>query len=197
MKTAIKGFAALGAAALLAGCVSIPSGPGVMVLPGTGKSFDQFRADDLDCRQYAHYQVGGSTPDSAATSSAVQSAAIGTVIGAAAGAALGGHNDAAAGAAFGLLTGSMIGASSASMSQYEIQRRYDNAYQQCMYARGHKVPVAGYVGGSNRGSSSYAPPPPPPATAPAPSYSAPAPSSRSDIPPPPAGTPPPPPPGVK
>ncbi|MFY9316745.1 MAG: YMGG-like glycine zipper-containing protein [Burkholderiales bacterium] len=189
MRTIVKVFAALGAVALLAGCVSIPSGPGVMVLPGTGKSFELFRADDVDCRQYARYQVGGSTPDNAAASSAVQSAAIGTVIGAAAGAALGGSNDAAAGAAFGLLTGSMIGASTGSMSQYEIQRRYDNAYQQCMYARGHKVPVAGYTGSSNRRSGSHTPPPPP--------ANAPAPSSRSDIPPPPPGAPPPPPPGVK
>lgn len=183
MKPTAKVICALGALAILAGCVSMPSGPSVMVLPGSGKSFEQFRADDLDCRQYAHYQLGGSTPSGSATQSAVTSAAIGTAIGAAAGAALGGHNDAAAGAAFGLLTGSMIGASNAGLSQYEVQRRYDNAFQQCMYARGHKVPVAGYVGGPNRGTSSYTPPPPPP--------------SRSDIPPPPAGAPPPPPPGVK
>jgi hypothetical protein len=194
MKTATTRFAALGASALavvlLSGCVSMPSGPSVMVLPGTGKSFEQFRADDLDCRQYANYQLGGSTPSSSATQSAVSSAAIGTVIGAAAGAALGGHNDAAAGAAFGLLTGSMIGASNAGLSQYEVQRRYDNAFQQCMYARGHKVPVAGYAGGSSRSAAPYTQPPPPPADAPAP-------SSGSSIPPPPPGAPPPPPPGVK
>ena len=174
---------------LLSGCVSVPSGPSVMVLPGLGKSFEQFRVDDLDCRQYAHHQLGGSTPESSAANSAVTSAAVGTVIGAAAGAALGGHNDAAAGAAFGLLTGSMIGASNANVSQYAVQRRYDNAFVQCMYARGHKVPMAGYTGGSGRAATRYAPPPPP-ADAPAPSYS-------SDIPPPPAGTPPPPPPGVR
>lgn len=190
MNTATTSFAAL-AVVLLSGCVSMPSGPSVMVLPGTGKSFEQFRADDLDCRQYANYQLGGSTPSGSATQSAVTSAAIGTAIGAAAGAALGGHNDAAAGAAFGLLTGSMIGASNAGLSQYEVQRRYDNAFQQCMYARGHKVPVAGYAGGSSRSATQYAqPPPPPPADAPAP-------SSGASIPPPPPGTPPPPPPGVK
>ena len=31
---------------LLTGCVTIPTGPSVMVLPGSGKSFDQFRLDD-------------------------------------------------------------------------------------------------------------------------------------------------------
>ena len=32
---------------LLAGCVSVPEGPGGMVLPGTGMSFDEFRGDDM------------------------------------------------------------------------------------------------------------------------------------------------------
>jgi hypothetical protein len=189
MKTA-KILAVAGALVLLGGCVSVPTGPAVMVLPGSGKTFEQFRADDLDCRQYAHYQVGGTTADSAATNSAVSSAAVGTLIGAAAGAAFGGHNSAAAGAGAGLITGSLIGASSAGVSQYEVQRRYDNAYQQCMYARGHKIPVAGYSSGQARYSSSPTPPPPPPANAPAP-------AQGSDIPPPPPGTPPPPPPGAK
>ncbi len=191
MNTA-KIVATAGALVLLAGCVSVPTGPGVMVLPGSGKSFEQFRADDLDCRQYAYYQAGGTAPDNAATSSAVSSAAVGTLIGAAAGAAFGGHDSAAAGAAAGLITGSLIGTSTAGASQYEVQRRYDHAYVQCMYARGHKVPVAGYSNGAARYSTyeSRTPPPPPPANAPAP-------SSGADIPPPPAGTPPPPPPGVK
>ena len=61
----------------LAGCVSVPTGPSVMVLPGTGKSFDQFRLDDYDCRGYAQSQVGGTT-DQVAENSAVKSAAIGT-----------------------------------------------------------------------------------------------------------------------
>lgn len=191
MNTRAMIFAALAAVGLLSGCVSVPSGPGVMVLPGTGKSFDQFRGDDVDCRQFAYYQAGGSTPDNAAANSAVSSAAIGTVIGAAAGAAFGGHNGAASGAGAGLITGSLIGASTAGASQYEVQRRYDHAYVQCMYARGHKVPVAGYSnGGSYRQGSYVSAPPPPPADAPAPAGSA-------NIPPPPPGTPPPPPPGAR
>jgi hypothetical protein len=32
---------------------STPTGPSVMVLPGTGKSFEQFQADDVHCRQAA------------------------------------------------------------------------------------------------------------------------------------------------
>lgn len=174
MTATARTLAALGAAALLAGCVSMPSGPSVMVLPGSTKSFDQFRADDLDCRQFANLQVGGSTPDSAAADSAVKSAAVGTAVGAVAGAAIGGQSGAAAGAGMGLITGSMIGASSGGMSQYEIQRRYDYAYQQCMYARGHKIPMAGYAGRQAAPAQPAAPsryygtPPPPPAGTPPP-----------------------------
>ena len=31
----------------LGACVSIPSGPSIMALPGSGKTFDQFRNDDF------------------------------------------------------------------------------------------------------------------------------------------------------
>ena len=188
MKSSFRVLAAAGTLLLLAGCVSMPSGPGVMVLPGTGKSFDQFRADDMDCRQYANYQVGA-TPDQAAENSAVKSAAVGTMLGAAAGAIAGGHSNVAAGAATGLLIGSAMGAGAATGSQYELQRRYDIAYTQCMYAKGHKVPTSGHVdNGARRAATSYTPPPPPP--------NAPAPAAAS-IPPPPPGNPPPPPPGAK
>ena len=51
--------AALALAGLLGACAYMPTGPSVMALPGTGKSFDQFRADDANCRQYAFQQSGG------------------------------------------------------------------------------------------------------------------------------------------
>jgi len=149
----------------LAACASIPSGPSVMVLPGTGKSFDQFRADDFDCRQFAHYQVGGKEAEQAAGESVAKSAALGTAVGAAAGAALGGRSGAAAGAGGGLLFGTAAGAGEADRSSYGLQRRYDHAFVQCMYAKGHKVPVAGRFTSS---TPSYAPPPPPPSPPPPP-----------------------------
>src|SRR5438105_9494113 len=43
----------LAAALLLAACATVPMGPSVMVLPGTGKNFEQFQADDAVCRQWA------------------------------------------------------------------------------------------------------------------------------------------------
>src|SRR2546427_8232487 len=109
-------FSPVLAALLLGACVSVPSGPSVMVLPGTGKSFDQFRADDMDCRQFAYSQVGGTDANQVASESAVKSAAVGTVIGAAAGAAIGGRSGAAVGAGGGLLVGSAAGAGPAAPS---------------------------------------------------------------------------------
>ena len=65
-----------------------------------------------------------------------------------------------------------------------LQRRYDVAYMQCMYAKGHQVPVAG-------GSQGYVSPSSPSTSAPA------AGSLPPGVPPPPAGAPPPPPPGLE
>lgn len=145
----------------LAACATVPSGPSVMSLPGTGKSFDQFRADDHECRQFASAQVGGATADQAAADSGVRSAAIGTVVGAAAGAAIDGGHGAAVGAGVGLLAGALAGTGAAHGSAYAVQQRYDAGYMQCMYAKGHKVPVSGrYVSPQPR--ATYTPPPPPP-----------------------------------
>lgn len=150
-------------AVLLAGaCVSVPSGPSVMVLPGSGKSFDQFRADDYDCRQFANFQVGGTDANKAAADSVAKSAAVGTVVGAAAGAALGGQNGAGAGAGAGLAVGALAGAGAGDASAYGVQRRYDYAFIQCMYAKGHKVPVSGRFTSTAPPGPAYTPPPPPP-----------------------------------
>ncbi|MBL0011179.1 MAG: hypothetical protein IPP22_09615 [Nitrosomonas sp.] len=128
---------------ILAACVSMPTGPSVMTLPGSDKSFEQFRADDYECREYAFQQIGGTTPQQSIQTSGVESAAIGTGLGAAAGAALGGGQGAAIGAATGLLAGSAVGSSTATTSGYIGQQRYDISYIQCMYAKGHRVPVSG------------------------------------------------------
>jgi uncharacterized protein YcfJ len=167
-----------------------------MALPGTGKNFDQFRGDDRECRQYALEQIGAS-PSQSAQNSGVQSAAIGTAIGAIAGAAIDGSSGAAAGAGVGLLMGSMIGAGMADQSSYMTQRRYDNGYIQCMYAKGHRVPVYGNYTQPTRGQSgtTYYPPPPGPQGQPQQQYQSqpqPAPLAAGIPPPPPPGSPPPP-----
>jgi Glycine-zipper domain len=147
----------------LGACAVVPTGPSVMALPGTGKTFDQFRADDNSCRQYAFEQAGGVSTNQAATTSAVGSAAIGTALGAAAGAAFNGGSGAAVGAGVGLLTGSLFGAGAAQSSAYAVQQHYDYAYLQCMYASGDRVPVSGHMHTMAPAGGGYvtAPPPPP------------------------------------
>src|SRR5437879_4089870 len=148
----------------LGACATVPLGPSVMVLPGTGKSFDQFQADDAICRQWASVQTG-TTPQQAAGSSTAKSGVVGTLLGAGLGAAIGaatGHPGigAAVGAGGGLLTGTAVGAGAGRTASYEVQRRYDIAYEQCMYAKGNQIPAAALP--SRRGTSLAAPPPPPP-----------------------------------
>jgi hypothetical protein len=170
----------------LTGCVTVPAGPSVMVLPGSGKDFTQFQGDDAVCRQWAMQQTG-TTTNQASTDAAVTSAAVGTVVGAAAGAAIGAaYGDpamgAAAGSGVGLLGGTAAGADRAAGTQGEVQRRYDMAYIQCMYAMGHQVPVPGGFQQPPRPSRQR--PEPPPST-----------NATRNLPPPPPGNPPPPPPG--
>src|SRR5947207_5947598 len=92
-----KAFAAVPALLVLGACVSLPSGPSILVLPGTGKSFDQFRFDETDCRGYASALLGGKDANDAATEAGLKSAAVGTALGAVAGAAIGRRRGAAVG----------------------------------------------------------------------------------------------------
>ena len=159
---------------LLAGCAArVPVGPSVMVLPGSGKSFDQFQREDDYCRYWAA-QRSGVTPAAAANDTAVTGAAVGTVLGAAAGAPVGAAAGdpamgAAAGAGLGLLGGATAGADRGGQAEWDVQHRYDVAYMQCMYAHGNQVPIPG---GSRlappRSSGRLRPPPPPPGRPPPP-----------------------------
>jgi hypothetical protein len=161
-------FSFLVVAVALSACATIPTGPSVMVLPGEGKSFDQFRMDDAVCRQFAYEQVGGAAGQQAAQNAAVKSAVVGTALGAVAGAAIGSASGdmgagAAIGAGTGLLVGSAAGSGYASASYYEAQRRYDNAYLQCMYAKGNQIPgYRRYTNPPAAPSRRTSPPPPPP-----------------------------------
>jgi uncharacterized protein YcfJ len=144
----------------LAGCASIPNGPSVAVMPAPGKSFEQFNAEDNTCRQFAQNSIGA-TASQSATNAEVESIAVGTAIGAVAGTLMGGHQGAGAGAATGMLGGAAIGSSQAQYSGREAQRRYDIAYEQCMYAKGNQLPQAS----AYRPRVIYAQPPAPPAPA--------------------------------
>ena len=163
----------------LTGCATMPTGPSVMVLPQPGKPFEQFQADDFACRQWAIHQAGGD-PTATANQNMAGAAIAGTAIGAGLGAAIGAASGnagvgAAIGAASGLLGGTAVGASAGYASGWEVQRRYDIAYQQCMYAKGNQIPsVVHYP------SRRYNVPPPPPGYGPSVS---PTPPPTSSLPP--------------
>ncbi len=146
---------------LVTACSSVPTGPSVNVMPGPNASFEQFKADDEVCREYAVERVGDD-PSSYDTASTVKSAAVTTAIGAAAGAAFDhGHaRGAAVGAGAGLLLGTLAGSGKGSEAYRAAQVQYDNAYTQCMYAKGHSVPMAGNYGQHRGQRDSYTPPPP-------------------------------------
>ena len=157
------------AAVLLGGCATLPTGPSVMALPALGKSFEQFQAEDVACRQWAAQQVG--PPGAPANQNTAIGAAVGTAIGAGLGAAIGsasGHagTGAAIGAGAGLLTGTAAGANADQATAGNAQRRYDMAYQQCMYAKGNQIP--GAVRRAPQPLVVPPPPPPPPGYSPAP-----------------------------
>lgn len=89
----------------------MPEGPTVTALQGSAKSSDEFRTDDVSCRQYADAQ-----PDEATLAPA----------------------DKRGGVTSGSLIG---GTDSAQFAGYGLQQRYNRAYVRCMYIRGNKVPL--------------------------------------------------------
>ena len=127
----------LSALMALTACASAPMGPSVEVMPAANKPFEVFQQDQTICKQYAGNQVGGQA--GAANETAVGTALLGTVLGAGLGAAVGGGQGAGAGAAIGAVFGTAIGAGNSQQGQMTIQQQYDNAYSQCMYAKGNQV----------------------------------------------------------
>ncbi len=153
------GFLLLFVVLALSACATVPTGPSVMVWPGQGKPFEVFQADDASCRQWA-LQQSGTQPSDAVNQNLATGAVLGTLAGAGLGAAIGAASGgagigAAIGAASGLIGGTAIASGPAYGAGYQVQRRYDNAYLQCMYLKGNQVPGV-------RRSSRQVPPPPPP-----------------------------------
>jgi hypothetical protein len=146
---------------LLTACATIPTGPSVMVLPGPNKPFEVFQAEDDQCRNWALSRIGRS-PQETANQNVASGAGVGAAVGAGLGAIIGagsGHaaSGAAVGAASGMLLGAAQGADVGQASGWEAQRRYDIAYQQCMYANGNIIPNVRRTGHPRQ----LLPPPPP------------------------------------
>ena len=130
----IRRFLIILAVIAVSGCATMPPGPSVMVMPPPGKSFELFQMEDATCRQWAEHQAGWHANETV-NENLASGAAIGTIVGTGLGAVIGsasGH--VGAGAAIGAAGGLALGAAGASeparASGYEVQRRYDIAYQQ-------------------------------------------------------------------
>ena len=121
----------------LMACASTPMGPTVQTLPAQGKPFEQFQMEQASCKQYADEQVRGQAE--AANSTGVLEGVGGTLLGAGLGAAIGGGRGAAIGAAGGAVAGTGVGASTSGHQERGIQTQYNNAYVQCMVAKGNQV----------------------------------------------------------
>jgi hypothetical protein len=140
---------------MFSGCMTtVPIGPRVAVMPAPGKPFEVFAAEEHLCRQYAEQSIG-ITSDSSASRNYAGTAVAGTAIGTAAGALLGGREGAPVGAGVGLIAGSAAGSNQAAYSSRDAQWSYDNAYTQCMYAKGNQIPGYHYQ------LQQQIPPPPP------------------------------------
>ena len=126
-----------GTAFAMAACATTPMGPTVQVLPPQGKPFQQFQGEDYSCRQFAASQVQGQAE--AANNTGLLEGIGGTVLGAGLGAAVGGGRGAAIGAGSGAVVGTAVGASTSGRQQGGIQVQYNNAYVQCMVAKGNVV----------------------------------------------------------
>ena len=129
---------------LIGGCVTMPNGPGVLVYPSQGKSYELFQGEDQQCRALAKGQLDA-TPQEGALQSALKSGAVGTAVGVVAGtvigAALGNPGlGAGLGAGSGLAIGSAGGAQASATTGVSLQQRYDMAYLQCMATKGNIVP---------------------------------------------------------
>jgi hypothetical protein len=138
----------VGGLLMLAGCVTLPVGPSVAVLPAPEKPREEFVADNATCREHAAQQTGLAQPH-IMEQPELRSAVLGPLLGSAVGAALGAAFGAAAGnaglgaatgAGAGLVLGTAGGAAAGYGAAGGLQGRYDRAYQQCMATKGNQVP---------------------------------------------------------
>ncbi len=124
---------AIAATLIASACGTIPTngGPTVGVLPGGGKNMVEFNKDDIACRDNAQARAKDNTPLPMAMglgSIEVASARPRAVV-----------RDRTEDT---LSTGSVFGnAPAADPALITKQQRYDTAYVQCMYSKGHKIPV--------------------------------------------------------
>jgi len=126
---------------LITACSGIPDGPEVQVMPGRGRTLASFQIDDEFCREFAVARLGADGSDQAVARFAATAGAVGATLGGVIGGVLAGPRGATYGAANAARGGGEFAyGQSASSVRQKYQSRYDHAFVQCMYARGHRTP---------------------------------------------------------
>jgi hypothetical protein len=123
---------ALTGAFLAVACAALPGGtaPTVEVLPGGGKSMVAFNDDDIACRSTARTRANENTPLPTA-----MGLGKGEVVASSRGRiTLRDNADSTTGSVYG-------GSPAADAGTPTSQQRFDTAYVQCMYSKGHKIPM--------------------------------------------------------
>ena len=131
--------------ALASGCATAPLGPTVSVMPAPGKPFELFQQEEKECQEFAAKNMKAYVDK--INGEAVGKAVVGTVIGIGIAALLlGGRGGGfgrrvvGTGAALGAAAGASQGAADSANSSATLQEMFDNAFMQCMYAKGNQVP---------------------------------------------------------
>ena len=142
---------------LVGGCATIPPGPSVLVMPGGGKSFEAFQADDAACRSWSQNQAGWQANETV-NQNLVGGTAAGGLLGAAAGALIGAASGSTGpGAAIGAGAGALAGGAAqagrnqqraasnqqAQANQNANIQQYNRAKAVCIKGNQHQIAFAG------------------------------------------------------
>jgi hypothetical protein len=124
---------AITAGLLAVACSSIPVGsaPTVEVLPGGGKDMVAFNQDDIACRSTARDRASENSPLPTAMGLGNRPEVIASSRGRI---SIRESSESTTGSVFG-------GSPAADAGPLTTQQRFDTAYVQCMYSRGHKIPM--------------------------------------------------------
>ena len=128
----LKLWAALAPALVCAACSTMSGGsaPTVAVLPGGGKDMAAFNTDDIACRGDAQARASERSPVPAAMGLGRTEVASS-------------RSRLAIRESTDTTTGSVYGGAPAAdaSTAFTLQQRYDTAYVQCMFSKGHKIPM--------------------------------------------------------
>ena|SRR5579863_4246574 len=128
--------AAMAAVTLLGGCATDPIEPSVTVASADKKSPEAFQEDQAVCEAYANQQISDYADNPPLTLAYIM---VGGTLFPGLGWAWAGERGVVGGGVLGIGGGAWLGESEEEKARANAQKRYDLAYQQCMYVEGNKV----------------------------------------------------------